>query len=202
MTWRMARYGTGLSSQDAQDDFNRTRRRRALTRLAQRLRFEPDDVNLVLPFEEVVAALGQTGQTELGLQVIRLDSIVGSVGRTRDFDRNFRPTSGRSRKRWERIAGAQRRGESMPPIDVYRIGELHFVKDGHHRVSVARALGHEDIDAYVTEVHTRVGADRSITLADLPLKSHERVFLERVPLAPEARAEGPPLRPLGLRLPR
>jgi hypothetical protein len=195
MTCRMPRYGTGLSSQDAQDDFNRARRRRVLARLSQRLRGEPSDFNLVLPFEEVVAALGQTGQTELGLQVIRLDSIVGSVGRTRDFDRSFRPTSGRSRKRWERIASAQRRGESMPPIDVFRIGDMHFVKDGHHRVSVARALGHEDIDAYVTEVHTRVGADGSISLKDLPLKSHERVFLERVPLPPDARARVRPSDP-------
>ena len=70
----------------------------------------------------------------------------------------------------------------MPPIDVYRIGDLHFVKDGHHRVSVARALGHKDIDAYVTEVLTEVGADARSRLADLPLKSHERLFLERVPL--------------------
>ena len=77
----------------------------------------------------------------------------------------------------------------MPPIDVYRIGELHFVKDGHHRVSVARALGHKDINAYVTEVLTEVGAEREITLADLPLKSHERLFRERVPLPEEARAK-------------
>ena len=61
------------------------------------------------------------------------------------------------RERWQRINLAQRKGEAMPPIDVYRIGELHFVKDGHHRVSVARALGHKDIDAYVTEVQTQVG---------------------------------------------
>ena len=91
------------------------------------------------------------------------------------------------RTRWERIATAQQRGESMPPISVYRVGGLHFVRDGHHRVSVARALGHTQIDAYVTEIETRVGADASITLADLPLKSHERVFYERVPLPPEAR---------------
>ena len=77
------------------------------------------------------------------------------------------------------------RGEAMPPIDVYRVGELHFVRDGHHRVSVARALGHSHIDAYVTEVLTSVGADRKISLADLPLKSHERLFGERVPLPPE-----------------
>ena len=70
----------------------------------------------------------------------------------------------------------------MPPIHAYRIGDLHFVKDGHHRVSVARAMGLKDIDAYVTEVLTEVGAEREITLKDLPLKSHERLFFERVPL--------------------
>ena len=75
----------------------------------------------------------------------------------------------------------------MPPISVYRVGELHFVRDGHHRVSVARALGRDTIDAYVTEVQTAVGAGRDITLADLPLKSHERLFFERVPLPPAAR---------------
>jgi hypothetical protein len=77
----------------------------------------------------------------------------------------------------------------MPPIDVYRIGELHFVKDGHHRVSVAGALGYDVIEAWVTEVLTEVGAERTIRLADLPLKSHERLFFERVPLEPEERAQ-------------
>ena len=164
------------------------RRARALARLRDRLRGEPSDVNVILPFEEVVAALGRRGERQLGQQVIPLDSIVGTVDRGREFDRSFRPTSGKVRTRWERVAAAQRRGEAMPPIDVYRIGELHFVKDGHHRVSVARALGHKDINAYVTEVLTEVGAEREITLADLPLKSHERLFRERVPLPEEARA--------------
>jgi len=63
------------------------------------------------------------------------------------------------------------------------------VKDGHHRVSVARALGHRDINAYVTEVLTEVGADREIRLRDLPLKSHQRLFYERVPLPPEQREQ-------------
>jgi hypothetical protein len=178
---------TGFPGTDAQFDFSRARRRRALSRLAHRLRGEPSDVNLILPFEEVVEALGRRGEKSLGLQTIELDSIVGTVDRGRDFDRSFRPTKGRLRTRWERIAAAQRRGEPMPPIDVYRIGEVHFVKDGHHRVSVARALGHEVIDAYVTEIQTVVGAGRDITLADLPLKSHERVFFERVPLPAKVR---------------
>jgi hypothetical protein len=77
----------------------------------------------------------------------------------------------------------------MPPIEVYRVGSAHFVRDGHHRVSVARAHGQDVIDAHVIEVLTRVGADRSIHIADLPLKSHERVFWERVPLPVAVREE-------------
>src|SRR6186997_756766 len=132
---------TGFPRADVENDFLRARRRQTLARLAQWLRRGPDDVNLILPFDEVVAALGARGERRLGLQTIRLDSIVGTVDRSREFDRRFRPTSRRVRRRWERIAQAMRRGEAMPPIDVYRIGDLHFVRDGHHRVSVARHLG-------------------------------------------------------------
>ena len=179
---------TGLPSEDARSDFSRERRRRALSSIASRLRNEPDDVSVMLPFEEVVAALGRRSERDLGTRSIALDSIVGTVDRRRrEFDRDFRPLSRGTRGRWERIATARRRGEAMPPIDVYRIGELHFVKDGHHRVSVARAQGGHTIDAYVTEVITRVGPEREIRLADLPLKSHERLFFERVPLPPELR---------------
>jgi hypothetical protein len=177
---------TGLPSADAQFDFSRARRRRALARLSARLR-RVDDVNHILPFEEVARALGRTGERRLGEQLITLDSIIGTVDRSREFDRDFRPTSPRVRERWQRINTAQRKGEAMPPIDVYRIGELHFVKDGHHRVSVARALGHKDINAYVTEVLTQLGAGREIRLKDLPLKSHQRLFFERVPLSEEER---------------
>jgi hypothetical protein len=143
---------------------------------------------VILPFEEVVDALGRRGERRLGLQTIRLDSIVGTVDRGREFDRAFRPRSSRVRPRWERIAVAQRRGEAMPPIDVYRVGELHFVKDGHHRVSVARALDHSHIDAYVTVVETVIGAGGGLRLRELPLKSHERIFRERVPLPAELQA--------------
>jgi hypothetical protein len=178
---------TGMPQTDAQFDFGRARRRRALSRLAAAMRREPSDVNVILPFEEVVEALGRRGERRVGLQSIPLDSIVGTVDRGREFDRAFRPTSGRVRTRWERIATATRQGQGMPPIDVYRIGELHFVKDGHHRVSVARELGWETIEAYVTDVITELGAERSIRLHDLALKSHQRLFFERVPLPKEAR---------------
>jgi uncharacterized ParB-like nuclease family protein len=180
---------TGLAGVDAQHDFLRARRRATIAKLSARLRGEPGDVSVVLPYEEVIEALGFVSEHSVGLKVVPLDQIVGSVGRGRDFDRRFRPTSGRSRGRWEQIAAAARRGEAFPPVDLVKVGQLYFVRDGHHRVSVARALGREDIDAYVTEVVTRVDADRAMTLSDLPLKSHERVFFERVPVPPSARAE-------------
>ena len=180
---------TGMPNLDAQTDFLRARRRAALGAMVARLRGEPDDVRHILPYEEVVAALGYVSEHAAGQHVVPLDAIVGTVDRGRDFDRSFRPTTGRVRSRWEHIAAAMRRGEAMPPVDLVRIGQIYFVRDGHHRISVARALGRTDIDAYVTEVVTRVGAERAITLDALPVKSHERVFFERVPLPDNARAE-------------
>jgi hypothetical protein len=141
----------------------------------------------MLPFEEVVEALGRTGQHDLGLQVVPLEAIVGTVDRTADFDRGLRPTSARLRSRWERIATAQRRGESLPPVSLYKIGDLYFIRDGHHRVSVAKSLGRDDIDAYVVEVTTRLRLGEDTRISDLPLKDHERLFRERVPLPSEAR---------------
>lgn len=179
---------TGQPREDAKIAFDRERRRRALSRLAARMRFEADDVSSMLPFEEVVAALGATSRHSKGEQVIPLDAIVGTVDRRRgDFDRSFRP-SPTTRGRWERIAEARKRGEAMPPIDVFQIGDLYFVQDGHHRVSVARAVGDKDINANVVEVRTKLGANRELRMRDLPLKAHERVFHERVPLPAAARA--------------
>jgi hypothetical protein len=180
---------TGFPRADVENDFLRVRRRQVLARLAARLRREPDDVNLILPFGEVVAALGMKGERRLGLTTISLDSIVGTVDSSRDFDRRFRPTSGRVRERWERLALAQRRGEAMPPIEVYRIGELHFVQDGHHRVSIALATGQKTIEAYVTEIRTAVPAKGIRRRGDLLLKSYQRIFYSRVPLPPQANAK-------------
>jgi hypothetical protein len=178
---------TGFTSQDAQSDFNRARRRAALSRLSSRLRGQAGDVSTLLPFEEVVDALGKVGERRIGLKTIPLSSIVGSVDRNKEFDRSFRPKTARARARWQRINEAQRRGEGMPPINVYRVGGLHFVEDGHHRVSVARHLGHEVIEAYVTEIKTRVSPPSGLQIGDLPAKDHERLFLERVPLDREQR---------------
>jgi hypothetical protein len=183
------RRSTGMPGVDAQHDFLRARRHAAMAKVAARLRGEPDDVRQILPYEEVIEALGLVSERQIGVRVVPLDAIVGTVDRAREFDRSFRPTSGRVRSRWESIAAAMRRGESMPPVDLLRIGEIYFVRDGHHRVSVARALGRADIDALVTEVVTRVGAEKATTYGDLPFKSLERVFFERVPLPDHARSE-------------
>ena len=153
-----------------------------LSDVARRLRGEPDDVAMILPFEEVVDALGRVGQVDRGLNVVALDDIVGTVDRAADFDRGFRPTTQRLRSRWERIAAAQRRGEAMPPVSLFKVGDLYFVRDGHHRVSVAQSQGRDDIDAYVTEVTTKLKLSHDLRVSELPLKDHERLFRERVPL--------------------
>ncbi|GAA1481840.1 ParB N-terminal domain-containing protein [Gordonia sinesedis] len=173
---------TGFPDADAENDFQRMRRHAELARLTQWFTRQPADVNTILPFDEVIAALGRTGETNLGLQPVEVSDIVGSVDRTKDFDRYFRPTSSRIRERWQRLAAAQRRGESVPPILLYKIGSMYFVVDGHHRVSIAIARHLHTIDAYVTEIHTRISPDGINAPSDLILKDHRRLFLSRVPL--------------------
>jgi hypothetical protein len=179
---------TGFPGADAERAFARERRRQAIARIAARLRAAPDDVSSTLPFEPVVDALGRRGERDVGVTTIPIGAIVGTVDRRPDsFDRSFRPRSPALRQRWERIAAARRRGEPMPPIDVFRVGDIYFVRDGHHRVSVARALGDTTIEARVREVSTAVGATPELTVGDLSVKRHERLFFERVPLPPELR---------------
>jgi hypothetical protein len=173
-----------VTGSEASGDFRRQRRRQAVARLAARLRAQPDDVaGTTLPFDPVVDALGRRGEGDLGVQQIPVGAIVGTVDRRPDsFDRSFRPRSPELRRRWERVMAARRRGETLPPIDVYKFGDIYFVRDGHHRVSVARALGETTIEAYVREVKTKTRATPELRLSDLPLKRHERAFHERVPL--------------------
>ena len=158
-------FDTGLLWVDVEDDFNRARRRQVLARLNGWLRGQPGHVSRILVLDEVVAALGWRGEHYLGLQTIPLDTVAGTVDSRRDFDRKFRPTSNRVRQRWERLDLAQRRGVFLPPIDVYRVGDRHFVVDGHHRVSVAAATGQKTIEAHVTEVLTRMPAAGTCAVA-------------------------------------
>jgi hypothetical protein len=145
---------TGFPQADAENDFLRARRRQFLATLGHRLRHQPQDSNRLLSLDEVTGALGWRGERYLGLQTIPLGTIAGTAEQRRDFDRHFRPTTGRVRERWAQLALAERRGAAIPPIEVYRVGGLHFVSDGHHRVSVAAATGQQTIDAYVTEILT------------------------------------------------
>jgi hypothetical protein len=180
---------TGFPRADVADEFLRLRRRQAMARIVRWLRRAPDDVNVIMPLDEVLDALGRRGERRLGLQTIRLDHIVGTVDSSHDFDRRFRPTNGRVRERWERLALAQRRGEAIPPIEVYQVGDLYFVQDGHHRVSIAMAEGAKTIEAYVTEMRTQVPATGLRGRRDLMFKGYERIFRARVPLSAVAMAK-------------
>jgi hypothetical protein len=178
---------TGYFQADAENDFQRARRRQVLSQIIVQLQGKPPDASEMLLFDDVVAALGRTGERRLGLQSIALANIVGTVDRARDFDCWFHPRAKVNRQRWIQLALAQRRGEFIPPVDLYRIGELHFVRDGHHRISVALALHLHTIEGYVTEVTTRVDAGGIRRRGDLVTKYQRRLFLERVPLrGPEA----------------
>ena len=143
---------TGFPLADVENDFLRARRQQAAARLADRIRHRPAGASRLLLLAEVAGMLGTHSERSLGLQSIPLATIVGTLDPRPDFDHRFRPTSNRSRSRWERLALAQRRGEPIPPIRVYRVGGLHFVEDGHHRVSIAVATHQQTIDAYVTEI--------------------------------------------------
>jgi hypothetical protein len=143
---------TGFPQADVDDEFLRARRQQVLAEIGRRLRHQPAAAGRLRTLDEAIPVPGRRGGRYRGLQTIRLDTIVGTAEPRSDFDRHFRPTSNRVRERWEQVALAQRRGGAMPPIEVYRAGGLHFVSDGHHRVSIAAATGQQVIDAYVTEV--------------------------------------------------
>ena len=136
--------GTGLHAAAAEHDFARLRReRRRAARRGDRLTY--------LPMESGWAAVAR--RRPLGLRTIAAGSIVGTVDQHKAelFDSSFRPPDW-SRGRWTLLARAVRGGATLPPISVYRVGHEHFVRDGHHRVSVARALGVDSIEAEVVEL--------------------------------------------------
>ena len=94
--------------------------------------------NQLLPFDEVRRILPIGGQYDAGLRQIPIDSVVGSVGRYNDFDKAFLPTQRHTRLRWINVDMANLQEINLPPIEVYKVGKVYFVKDGNHRVSVAR----------------------------------------------------------------
>src|SRR5918999_3204078 len=175
----------------ADRDFSRARRKAFLRRVGAFLRNDPSS-NQLLSFEEVKSALGAVEQVYLGMRTVPVAKIVGSVGRHRDFDRAFLPSKGNLGTRWKRIDQLMQRAEELPPISLYKIGDAYFVRDGNHRVSVARQLGVEMIDAEVIELRSRIPIDSALTARDLLHKIERRHLLERLPIdrvLPEVRLE-------------
>jgi hypothetical protein len=143
---------TGNLVIDAQSAFSHQRRQRRRDRAIGWLRGRRAPERL-RSLEDVLGAAPPRARRATGLQAIPLGSVVGTAepAKARVFDGRFRvPES--SRHRWERLWMANRRGAPLPPISVYRVGDKHYVDDGHHRVSVAHALGMAAIDAEVTEL--------------------------------------------------
>jgi hypothetical protein len=140
------RHATGMPVLDAQADFRRARRAHAVARLGRWLNRRAARPSTPRTLAGADALLGGTTR----LQVVALDTIVGTLDPTVHFDARFRPASELVRARWERVALAHRRGIALPPIHLRLRSDGHYVVDGRHRVSVAIALGHRDIDAWVT----------------------------------------------------
>ncbi len=106
----------------------------------------------LLSFNEISETLQCKSRHKLGLQMVPIDHIVGSLGRCCDFDRAFYPRRGAKPERWIRIAKAYYQEIELPPVELYKVGGTYFVVDGNHRISVARTRGQLFIDAYVTEI--------------------------------------------------
>lgn len=103
----------------------------------------------LLALHEVNAACTVHAHRDAGMRIVPISQIRGSEGRCTDFDRDFNPLQEHSRGRWLHIARARKRGKALPPVELVQIGEVYFVQDGHHRISVARALGQRTIEAQV-----------------------------------------------------
>jgi hypothetical protein len=104
----------------------------------------------LIDLAEVGVACTADAPRHVGMRTVPIDQIRGSQGRSNDFDRDSNPLQARTRNRWLGIARARRQGQTMPPVDLIRVRDVYFVQDGHHRISVARALGQLDIEADVT----------------------------------------------------
>lgn len=120
---------------------------------------------------------------------VPLAHIVGTAGRPFDFDHEFRLVNPRLRERWQQLACAVESGFEPPPVNLVQLGQLYFVRDGHHRVSVARARGQLVVTARVQRICTVAYAMACVRAAHLPNKAAERRFLERVPLPADVRED-------------
>ena len=136
----------------------------------------------LLSYDEVRRAVSPIGQSEKGLQDVPLNAIVGSLGRYKDFTHSFMPRNESDQHRWAGVSLAAEQGQGLPPVDLYKIDEAYFVKDGNHRVSIARDLDLATIQAYVTEIETRVPFTPDMNADDLILAGQQVEFLEETKL--------------------
>jgi hypothetical protein len=168
----------GQARQRVTRDFEQARQQGFIQELLSAVRYEPVDL---LPFELVREKLHLVNKSYLGILDIPLDQIVGSVGRYEDFTRTFMPRKSNTRLRWEQIDSLADKG-GWPPIEVYKVSDTYFVRDGNHRVSVARQLGMEAIEAHVWEYPTRVPLEPDDDLDDVILRQEYLEFLESTEL--------------------
>lgn len=169
-----------VAQQDASRRYQNARRKVFFDDLFSLVRGRAPEL---LSFDSVQVALQAWQQVEKREpETIPLKKIIGSVGRYRDFTREFLPREAISAARWSAVDAALHSPLGLPPIEVYQVGDAYFVRDGNHRVSVARANGLYDIEAYVTRIETPVSIDASTRPQDLLLKAEQANFLRRTHL--------------------
>ncbi len=158
-------------------DFNRARVKAFLREIAAMVARRPNEP---LSFDAVKRSLKVFGQSYRGVLTVPIDKVIGSATlRYNDFDRAFLPTQIRTKARWRNIDRAYYQQVDLPPVQLYQVGEFYFVRDGHHRVSVARERGQQFIEGEVIEVQTRVPLSPDLTAADLEIVGEYAEFLEK-----------------------
>ena len=168
--------------QAAVQDFREARQQVALQEVLARLTGKSNEL---LSYEEVAQKLRLAARTERGVQSIPVKAIVGSMSRYADFTRTFLPRRTDDEERWVRVktAFSSPEGTGLPPIEVYKVGDVYFVLDGNHRVSVARQEGWTHIEAHVIEVQTNIPLTPDVQPDDLIVKAEYADFLEQTGLA-------------------
>jgi hypothetical protein len=163
----------------ARADFSRARFRAFFNRVWSVISGQPIDL---LSYNDVKEKLLVGGPIYRGLETVRIDQIAGSLNRYHQFDRAFFPTKDETAARWQNISRAFYEDISLPPVVLYKVGQVYFVVDGHHRVSVARQKGQEFIEAEVRECATKVDITKNIKPEDLEILGTKVQFLERTRL--------------------
>jgi hypothetical protein len=168
-------------------DFSRARFKAFLNRIGAVVSGRPTSL---LSYDEVKSALHVGGPIYRGVHTVRVEEIVGSLNRYHEFDRAFLPAVDTTGARWQSVDRAFYEEVSLPPVLLYKVGQVYFVVDGHHRVSVAREQGQEFIEAEVRECSTKVNITPELKPEDLVILGEKVHFLERTrldDLRPESR---------------